>query len=186
VRAPRRSLAVRPAPYRLEALRAVHRLVTARLEGDLGLLATRRARRREHLAARPVEAAATAAAVATAAAEAIASATAVAAATTTAATRLAGSAALRASARLVHQSARLIELLLAARKYELTATVTTGNRLVLKQRVALLVQEILCRRCLHQGLRVSGLGPRDTRAIIAACKVPGRACGCGHTSSSPY
>src|SRR5215471_15291840 len=63
-------LAVRAAADRLEALRAVDGLVAARLEGDAGLLAARRAGRREHLAARAIVAAATTIAAAAAVARA--------------------------------------------------------------------------------------------------------------------
>src|SRR5262245_50535129 len=104
----RAGLAAAATPDGLEALRAVDRLVAARLERHLSLPPAVRAGRREHLA-RP------AAAVAAGAAAAL----------------LVGAPALGAAARVVDEPPALVELLLAAREHELLSAVTAGQGAVL-------------------------------------------------------
>ena len=109
---------------RREAIGAVHRLVAARLEGDLGLLATLAAHRREHLALRAIVAAIRAV-TATRAAAGVAAAAAT-------LLRLARAAAVRAATRLVGQPALLVELLLTGGEDEILVTIDASDILVLE------------------------------------------------------
>src|SRR5437764_1024049 len=127
--------AVAALPLLGEAVGAVDRLVAARLEGDLGLLAALAAHRRVHLALRAVVAPGAVPTAGVAAATRVAAARAVAATVGVAATAtllgLARRATLGAAPRLVGESAAREELLLAGGEGERLAAVAAGEGLVL-------------------------------------------------------